>query len=197
MGIWSKASRTHVAHMDKGDFFSSEQSTTMKDATEVSIEHIAPDGTVTVLKGSTKASSMCSIQLRVCFVSVYYVPNRQMIFVSSIITFSIAKCSHRSSLYFEMPPPFPSIFKYSHQISTFKLPTSPSRNCFWNARPIFSSRIVIQSPGTKHFYITCTGWCVLNIVFMSPRFHYRFCTTVTVSISQLKNSHNEKKSFTL
>ena len=68
MGIWSKASRTHVAHMDKGDFFSSEQSTTMKDATEVSIEHIAPDGTVTVLKGSTKVSSSCSIHMRVfCF----------------------------------------------------------------------------------------------------------------------------------
>jgi len=54
MGIWSKASRTHVAHMDKGDFFSSEQSTTMKDATDVIIEHVAPDGTVTVLKESTK-----------------------------------------------------------------------------------------------------------------------------------------------
>lgn len=54
MGIWSKACRTHVAHMDKGDFFSSEQSTTVKDATDVSIEHVAPDGTVTVLKESTK-----------------------------------------------------------------------------------------------------------------------------------------------
>lgn len=53
MGIWSKACRTHVAHMDKGDFFSSEQSTTMKDATDVMIEHVAPDGTVTVLKEST------------------------------------------------------------------------------------------------------------------------------------------------
>lgn len=54
MGIWSKASRTHVAHMDKGDFFASEQSTTVEDATDVVIEHVAPDGTVTVLKESTK-----------------------------------------------------------------------------------------------------------------------------------------------
>lgn len=54
MGIWSKACRTHVAHMDKGDFFSSEKSTTMKDATDVIIEHVAPDGTVTVLKESTE-----------------------------------------------------------------------------------------------------------------------------------------------
>ena len=56
MGIWSKACRTHVAHMDKGDFYSSEQSATMKDATDVLIEHVAPDGTVTVLKESTEVS---------------------------------------------------------------------------------------------------------------------------------------------
>ena len=55
MGIWSKASRTHVAHMDDGDFFSSEQSTTMKDATSVKIEHMSHEnGVVTVLKDSTK-----------------------------------------------------------------------------------------------------------------------------------------------
>lgn len=53
LGIWSKASRTHVAHMDKGDFFGSEQSTVMKDDTDVVIEHVAPDGTVSVLKEST------------------------------------------------------------------------------------------------------------------------------------------------
>ena len=45
-----------MAHMDGGDFFSSEQSTTVKDATDVIIEHLAPDGTVTVLKESTKVS---------------------------------------------------------------------------------------------------------------------------------------------
>mmetsp|Transcript_17167 Transcript_17167/g.23578 ORF Transcript_17167/g.23578 Transcript_17167/m.23578 type:complete len:808 (-) Transcript_17167:85-2508(-) len=53
MGIWSKACRTHVAHMEKGDFFSSEQSTTMKEATDVVIQHISPDGEMTVLKDST------------------------------------------------------------------------------------------------------------------------------------------------
>lgn len=53
MGIWSRACRTHVSHMDKGDFFSSEQSATMKDATDVLIEHVDPDGNVTVLKEST------------------------------------------------------------------------------------------------------------------------------------------------
>jgi isocitrate dehydrogenase len=54
MGNWSKGSRTHVAHMDKGDFFGSEQSTTVKDATDVIIQHVDPDGNVTVLKESTK-----------------------------------------------------------------------------------------------------------------------------------------------
>lgn len=53
MGIWSRASRTHVAHMSKGDFYGSEQSTTMKNATDVVIEHVASDGTVTTLKRST------------------------------------------------------------------------------------------------------------------------------------------------
>ena len=53
MGIWSKASRTHVSHMSKGDFFGSELSTIMEKETDVVIEHVAPDGSVTVLKEST------------------------------------------------------------------------------------------------------------------------------------------------
>jgi isocitrate dehydrogenase len=52
MGIWSKASRTHVSSMDKGDFFGSEQSTVAKEATDVVIEHVAQDGTVTILNES-------------------------------------------------------------------------------------------------------------------------------------------------
>ena len=53
MGIWSKASRTHVAHMDRGDFFSSELSATIGDAdTDVVIELVQDGGAATVLKGS-------------------------------------------------------------------------------------------------------------------------------------------------
>lgn len=37
MGLWSKASRTHVAHMTTGDFYGSEQSTVMALATDVSV----------------------------------------------------------------------------------------------------------------------------------------------------------------
>lgn len=38
LGIWSKASRTHVAHMDQGDFYGSEQSKVMDKDTSVSVE---------------------------------------------------------------------------------------------------------------------------------------------------------------
>ena len=51
MGEWSQDSRTHVAHMQAGDFFDSEQSVTMAAAGSVSIEHVAADGTVTAMKG--------------------------------------------------------------------------------------------------------------------------------------------------
>jgi len=50
MGIWSKASRTHVAHMTQGDFYGSEQSTIVKDNTSVRIELIPKNGEPKVLK---------------------------------------------------------------------------------------------------------------------------------------------------
>jgi len=57
MGIWSKASKTHVSHMQKGDFFDSEKSTTIKDSTEVIIELISQDGSVSILKETTSLQS--------------------------------------------------------------------------------------------------------------------------------------------
>ncbi len=53
MGAWSSASKTHVASMTEGDFYSSERSVTVSEATDVRIEHVAADGTVSVLKAST------------------------------------------------------------------------------------------------------------------------------------------------
>ncbi|SEL64168.1 isocitrate dehydrogenase [Roseivivax marinus] len=50
MGDWSSSSKTRVAAMDGGDFFSNEVSTTLGDETTMKIEHEAADGTVTVLK---------------------------------------------------------------------------------------------------------------------------------------------------
>lgn len=50
MGPWSSDSKTHVATMSEGDFFSNEKSLTMERATTVSVEHVAKDGTTTVLR---------------------------------------------------------------------------------------------------------------------------------------------------
>jgi isocitrate dehydrogenase len=55
LGIWSKASRTHVAHMDRGDFYDTEQSTTIQDPTAVTIELVEDEsGSTTVLKKEVK-----------------------------------------------------------------------------------------------------------------------------------------------
>jgi isocitrate dehydrogenase len=53
MGAWSPDSKTHVATMGKNDFFSNEKSITVTEATDVKIEFVAADGTVTVLKEKT------------------------------------------------------------------------------------------------------------------------------------------------
>ena len=50
MGAWSKDSKSHVANMESGDFFGSEQSTTLEAATTAKIEHRDAGGNVTVLK---------------------------------------------------------------------------------------------------------------------------------------------------
>ncbi len=53
MGAWSADSKTHVASMESGDFYGSEKSITLVDATDVKIEFVAKDGSTTVLKAST------------------------------------------------------------------------------------------------------------------------------------------------
>jgi isocitrate dehydrogenase len=50
MGAWSKDSKTHVAHMNGGDFYSHEKSTTMTAAGSLRIELVGKDGTTRVLK---------------------------------------------------------------------------------------------------------------------------------------------------
>ena len=50
MGPWSPDSKTHVAHMSGGDFYASEQSTTLSSPTIARIEHVDTDDNVTVLK---------------------------------------------------------------------------------------------------------------------------------------------------
>ncbi|HQZ24722.1 MAG TPA: NADP-dependent isocitrate dehydrogenase [Flavobacterium sp.] len=53
MGAWSSESKTKVASMETGDFYGSEKSVTVAEATDVKIEFISKDGVTTVLKAST------------------------------------------------------------------------------------------------------------------------------------------------
>ena len=50
MGAWSADSLTHVAHMNEGDFYGSEQSVAIQDAGTFKIEFVAKDGTRKLLK---------------------------------------------------------------------------------------------------------------------------------------------------
>ncbi|XHH29349.1 NADP-dependent isocitrate dehydrogenase [Xanthomonas euroxanthea] len=50
MGKWSSDSKSHVAHMDEGDFFGSEQSTTVAAAGALKIAFVGNDGSSSVLK---------------------------------------------------------------------------------------------------------------------------------------------------
>ena len=54
MGTWSADSKSHVSFMSEGDFYGSEQAALIENAGSVKIEHVAADGSVTVLKASTK-----------------------------------------------------------------------------------------------------------------------------------------------
>ncbi|MBI5410807.1 MAG: NADP-dependent isocitrate dehydrogenase [Nitrospirae bacterium] len=50
MGAWSPDSKTHVVHMNGGDFLSNEKSMTTTAATDARIEFVGQDGKTTVLK---------------------------------------------------------------------------------------------------------------------------------------------------
>ncbi len=75
MGKWASDSKSHVAHMSDGDFYSSEQSYVTDKAGAVRIEFVEADGAVTVLKEKTEllagevidASVMSSQALRAFF----------------------------------------------------------------------------------------------------------------------------------
>jgi isocitrate dehydrogenase len=53
MGAWSAESKSHVAHMSKGDFYGSEKSALISQAGSVKIEFSGKDGKTTVLKEKT------------------------------------------------------------------------------------------------------------------------------------------------
>ena len=54
MGAWSKDSKTHVAHMDGGDFYGNEQSASIAKAGVLRIEHVDAAGKVSLLKDGVK-----------------------------------------------------------------------------------------------------------------------------------------------
>ncbi|QYK03738.1 NADP-dependent isocitrate dehydrogenase [Shewanella zhangzhouensis] len=54
MGKWASDSKSHVSHMEAGDFYGSEQSVTLADADTVSIVHTSKAGVETVLKSGLK-----------------------------------------------------------------------------------------------------------------------------------------------
>ena len=51
MGAWSADSKTKVAHMENGDFYGTEKSVTVENASQFKIEFVAENGEVTELKG--------------------------------------------------------------------------------------------------------------------------------------------------
>ncbi|MBP7900374.1 MAG: NADP-dependent isocitrate dehydrogenase [Gammaproteobacteria bacterium] len=69
MGAWSKNSRSFVAHMNEGDFYGSEQSRIIPEATQVRIEHISHDGQLSVLKDKLSLTAQEIIDASVMSVS--------------------------------------------------------------------------------------------------------------------------------
>lgn len=57
MGAWSPNSKTHVAHMQSGDFYGSEQSAIIDKAGTVKIEFVGADGETKVLKEKTSVQA--------------------------------------------------------------------------------------------------------------------------------------------
>ena len=53
MGEWTADSKSHVASMTENDFYGSEKSVTLEEATDAKIKFVAADGAETVLKEST------------------------------------------------------------------------------------------------------------------------------------------------
>ncbi|MBP6706915.1 MAG: NADP-dependent isocitrate dehydrogenase, partial [Achromobacter sp.] len=53
MGAWAADSKSHVSHMNEGDFYGTEKSTLIAEAGDLKIELAAADGAVTVLKDKT------------------------------------------------------------------------------------------------------------------------------------------------
>jgi len=101
MGVWSSASKSHVASMAEGDFFGSEQSTTVPASTSVTIQHTGSDGTVSVLKDNIAlqagevidAACMCAQALREFLEAEIQDANKQDVLMSLHMKATMMKVS--------------------------------------------------------------------------------------------------------
>src|SRR5262245_61809566 len=57
MGVWSRASKSHVAHLESGDFYGSEQSSAIAHAGALRIEFTDASGATTILKDGVKVAA--------------------------------------------------------------------------------------------------------------------------------------------
>lgn len=115
MGAWSKTSKTHVASMQEGDFYSSEKSVVMEKADDVRIQLTSTTGDVTVLKASTPllagevidASVMSVAKLRDYYAQEMAAANDEGTLLSLHLKATMMKVSdpilfgHAVSVYFE------------------------------------------------------------------------------------------------
>jgi len=115
MGKWSPDSKSHVAHMSDGDFYSSEKSAVMAAPDNVRIEFVGADGAVKVLKEKTAlqageiidASVMRSGQLRSFFAEQIADAARTGVLLSLHLKATMMKVSdpimfgHAVTVYFE------------------------------------------------------------------------------------------------
>ncbi|RDC62897.1 NADP-dependent isocitrate dehydrogenase [Adhaeribacter pallidiroseus] len=115
MGSWSSDSKSHVAHMESGDFYGSEQSITLEQAGEVKIEFVSANGTTKTLKENLKlkagevidASVMSKKALRAFFEKETVAAKEQGVLLSLHLKATMMKVSdpimfgHAVSIFFK------------------------------------------------------------------------------------------------
>jgi isocitrate dehydrogenase len=114
MGMWSKASRTHVAHMTHGDFYESELSVIMKEATDVVIEFTpTSSGEPLIMKASTPLekgevidAAFMSVKALTQFYEDEIEEAKETELLLSLVCSGFDTCnhhSHRNSLTYQSP----------------------------------------------------------------------------------------------
>jgi len=114
MGAWARDCKTHVAHMDSGDFYGSEKSVTVSEACTIRIEYKGADGHTAVLKDKLglkpgeviDASAMSRRSLREFFVQQIEDAKKQDLLLSLHLKATMMKISdpiifgHAVSVYY-------------------------------------------------------------------------------------------------